>query len=81
MRSEEMVKRELLKKLEDTGLFCDLVKSGIIGANIRTYTRWYDRYDQLRKLGSGKMDAYTVVAEENGVSEASVRQCIKRFEG
>lgn len=74
-----VMKREILRKLEDSGLFLDLIKCGVISANIRTYSRWCDRYDELRRLGSGKMDAYNLIAEENGVCESVVRQRIKEM--
>jgi hypothetical protein len=74
-----MVKREVIRTLEEKGLFCDCIKVGLIGANVKSYVNWYDRYQQLIKMGSGKLDAYTIIAEENGVSEGFVRKKVKEF--
>lgn len=74
-----MVKREVIRSLEDKGLFCECIKSGLIGANVKSYVKWYDRYQELLKLGSGRMDAYAIIAEEFGVCEGSVRHKVKEF--
>lgn len=74
-----MVKREVVRKLEEAQLFCDCIKQGLIGAHVKNYINWYDRYQHLLKMGSGKMDAYTIIAEENGVSEGLVRRKVKEF--
>ena len=74
-------KREFIRGLQDKMLFCELIRHGLVGINTMTSVQMYDRYRELIVLGSGKMDAYTCVSEEFGVSEKLVMLRVREMGG
>jgi hypothetical protein len=71
-----MVVYDYLKKYEDSEQFLFLLKKGVVSLKILNYKCYYEKFLQFQSRGFGKLDSYSMTAEEYKVSENTVRNAV-----
>lgn len=74
-----MVRSELIKSMEELGLFTPLLQKGIISLKIMSYKVYYERFKQEEQR-FGKVQALTNTADEFRVTEKTIRNAVNFME-
>ena len=74
-----MTATQKLLELKASGDLKILYDAGWVSFTADTYANYYMKFLEYRDTGNGKMDSYQLVADDFGISNATVREAIKRL--